>query len=127
MSGASSGYRLDNVVLIIDYQFDNAANDVHTAQRIHGRAIKRCGELVHEFEANKGGRPSKEKPGRAPSQVSDPPTRTEAADAAGLSEWQRKTALRVANIPDAEFEAMIEQSPTPYISNSMSTVWEVLG
>jgi hypothetical protein len=35
-------------------------------------------------------------------------TRSEAADDAGVSEHQRKTALRVANVPVEFFEAAIE-------------------
>jgi hypothetical protein len=35
-----------------------------------------------------------------------------AAKKAGLSQRQHKTAVRVANVPDAEFEAAVE-SPTP--------------
>ena len=39
---------------------------------------------------------------------SPPPTRTKAATEAGLSERQRKTALRVPNIPRQEFEEAVE-------------------
>ncbi len=40
-------------------------------------------------------------------------TRTQAATDAGLSERQRKTALRVANVPQDEFEAAIESDAPP--------------
>ena len=42
-------------------------------------------------------------------------TRQSAADAAGLSEHQRKTALRVANIPKKEFEELVESDDPPTI------------
>lgn len=40
------------------------------------------------------------------------PTRREAAEAAGISEHQQKTAVRVANVPAATFEREVE-SPAP--------------
>jgi hypothetical protein len=36
------------------------------------------------------------------------PSQSDAATAAGLSEHQRKQAVRVANVPQAEFEAAFE-------------------
>jgi hypothetical protein len=57
------------------------------AVRIQARAIRRCGELLNQIEASKGGRP------------------TQAAREAGLSEWQQKTAVRVANVPEQQFES----------------------
>ena len=44
-------------------------------------------------------------------------TRTAVADAAGLSEHQRKTAARVANIPADEFEAAVESDNPPTIED----------
>jgi hypothetical protein len=37
-----------------------------------------------------------------------PPHRKSAAEEAGLSDHQRKTALRIANVPEGEFEAAVE-------------------
>jgi len=39
-------------------------------------------------------------------------TRKQAATDAGLSEYQRKTAIRVANVPEETFEKQVE-SDTP--------------
>jgi hypothetical protein len=73
------------------------------ADRIQARAIRRCGQLLKEYPPHKGGRPSsKTQDGTVPSF-----TRTQAAEDAGLSERQRKTAVRVANVPEEEFEAAI--------------------
>ncbi len=84
-----------------------------TAQRIHGRAIKRCGELLAQITPAPAGRHSeKQKSGAAPTPIS----RRSAGDDAGLSERQRKTALRVAAIPAQEFEEAIEQSPPPTVT-----------
>ncbi|MGH8572389.1 MAG: hypothetical protein ACREX8_07430, partial [Gammaproteobacteria bacterium] len=43
-------------------------------------------------------------------------TRSQAATEAGLSEHQRKTALRIAAIPEEEFEAQIESDDPPTVS-----------
>jgi hypothetical protein len=76
------------------------------ADRIQARAIRRCGELLRQIEPQQGVNQNIQD-GTVPKV-----TRTKAADDAGLSERQRKTALRVANVPAAEFEKAVE-SPTP--------------
>ena len=63
-----------------------------TAHRIKARAIRRVGELYNEIEPAKTGPKLQE--GDLP-QLG----RAAVADAAGLSEHQRKTALRVALPP----------------------------
>lgn len=75
------------------------------ADRIQARAIKRCGQLLREYPSHTGA--------HLPN-VTAPPSlsRTEAAEQAGLSERQRVTALRVANVPDDVFEELVE-SPNP--------------
>jgi len=76
--------------------------------RIRARAIRRCGELLQEIEPGQGARDGKRQDG------DDPPlNRTRAANDAGLSERQRKTALRVANVPADEFEAAVESDEPP--------------
>jgi hypothetical protein len=45
-----------------------------------------------------------------------PPNRKSAADAAGLSEHRRKTALRVANVPRDEFEAALSSGIPPSVT-----------
>jgi hypothetical protein len=81
-----------------------------TADRIQARAIHRAGELLKEIPPG-GGRPSKTQEGALPSL-----TRSQAAEDAGLSEHQRKTALRVANIPLDEFVRAVESASPPTIT-----------
>lgn len=109
-----------------------------TAMKIQGRAIRRAGELMQEITPMPGfggGRPSVAalvetiepndavpKPDAgAHTRFSEPPkadskptpmTRKAAAEAAGLSRHQQVQALRIASIPEPEFEAAIE-APTP--------------
>jgi hypothetical protein len=72
------------------------------ATRIQARAIRRCGELLKEIETMQGKRTDLEPvEGDLPKST----TRKSAAEEAGLSEWQQKTAVRVANVPEEEFEA----------------------
>jgi hypothetical protein len=68
------------------------------ANRIQARAVRRMGELLKQFDA----RGDHMKKGDAPL------SRTDAATRAGISPDQRKQAVRVANVPAAEFEAAIE-------------------
>jgi hypothetical protein len=49
-----------------------------------------------------------------------PVTRTQAASDAGLSDRQRKTALRIAAVPEAAFEAQIESPRPPSITELAS-------
>ncbi|MHC4687782.1 MAG: hypothetical protein ACYTEW_26270 [Planctomycetota bacterium] len=69
------------------------------ANRIKARAIRRCGELLKQIDARGAHR---KKGGGVPF------SRTKAAANAGLSERQRKTATRVANVSDDKFESMME-------------------
>jgi hypothetical protein len=81
------------------------------ARRIQVRAVDRCGEILGEIEkahgANqniKGGNPPKVQ------------TRKNAADEAGLSPDQAKTALRVHNVPRDEFEVAVESDNPPTVT-----------
>jgi hypothetical protein len=80
-------------------------------RRIQARAIYRAGEVLQEIEPDKGGRPSKTQEGDLPSL-----TRTNAATEAGLSEHQRKTALRVSSVPAEQFESLVESDKPPTIT-----------
>ena len=75
------------------------------ATRIQARAIRRCGELLLEIETARGSRSDLQPRDGAVPRL----TRTEAASEAGLSERQRKTALRVANVPRERFEMLVER------------------
>jgi hypothetical protein len=80
------------------------------AIRIQARALRRIGQLQDQIPrgdtATRYG------------QVGDHPpvTRSKAAADAGLSEHQRKTALRVAAIPEAEFERQVESASPPTVT-----------
>jgi len=76
------------------------------ALRIQLRAERRCGELLKQIEPANGARTDL---GRAT-------TRGSIAEDAGLSEHQRKTALRVASVPDAEFNSAVESDSPPTVT-----------
>src|SRR5262249_857244 len=73
------------------------------AQRIRDRAIGRGGELLLQVKPQKGKRTDL---GRSGTQGRDG-----AAKAAGLSSNQAKAMLRVASVPEQEFEQRVEASP----------------
>jgi hypothetical protein len=77
------------------------------AQRVRARAIRRCGELLRQIEKKHG--VNQNIRGGVPPIV----TCTQAARDAGLSDDQRKTALRMASIPDEDFEEAIESEDLP--------------
>ena len=74
------------------------------AIRIQARAVRRCGELLHQIKRANGARTDIE-----PREGDRPRlTRNDAATEAGLSDHQRKQALRIANINEDDFEQAIE-------------------
>jgi hypothetical protein len=80
------------------------------AVRIRARAVRRCGELLKQFDA---------RPANASKQSGDTPTlisQREAAGRAGLSKDQQVTAVRVANIPEAVFDDQVESEAPPTIT-----------
>jgi hypothetical protein len=83
------------------------------AVRIQSRAVRRCGELLKQVMPSKGGRPSNEKT-RTDTDTSF--TRTQVATAAGLSKRQKDTALRVATIPQADFDGAVESESPPTVT-----------
>ena len=88
------------------------ADDVqllNNAKRIKARAIDRIGELAEEIPAQPGKRTDLE-PGGGMS------PRSKAANDAGLSPDQLKTALRVHAVPRDEFERQIESDNPPTIT-----------
>ena len=87
------------------------------ATRIQNRATQRCGELLQQIEPAQG----------AHQNIRDGDdlkvlTRTDAAAAAGLSERQRKTALRVANVPEDLFEELVESDDPPSVTPRLQSV-----
>ena len=83
------------------------------ALRIQARAIRRVGQLLQEIEPKRG-IVSSEKGGTHPLSAS---TRKQAAVDAGLSDDQRKTALRVASVPEPAFTAQVESPQPPTITS----------
>ncbi|HEV8449319.1 MAG TPA: hypothetical protein VGQ44_21020 [Gemmatimonadaceae bacterium] len=80
------------------------------ATRISSRAIRRAGELLKTFQSA-GGRPPKTTNGADGSY-----SQRKAADDAGMSERQELTAVRVANVPADEFEALVESDNPPTVT-----------
>lgn len=97
----------DKMAALASYakQVDDDDLELH-ARRIRARAIRRCGELLKEIQPAHGA--NQNISGGAPTKV----TRSTAAREAGLSRDQQVTAMRVANIPQRDFEEQIE-APTP--------------
>lgn len=81
-----------------------------TAVRIKARAIKRCGELLKQFQAP-GARTDQPSTG-ADTRL----TQREAAERAGMSKRQEATARNVANVPDDDFERMVESDDPPSVT-----------
>ena len=76
------------------------------ALRIKDRAVRRCGELLKQFDG-RGGHMKTD--GVVSSQK-------QAARDAGLSERQQVTAVRVANIPGEDFAAAVESDDPPTVT-----------
>ena len=83
---------------------------LNLAKRIKGRAIRRCGQLLKEMEGRKGG-DRKSNGGRPPVD-----SRKAAGDAAGLSDHQRKQALRIATISEESFNEQIDSDIPPTLT-----------
>jgi hypothetical protein len=76
------------------------------AMRIEARAVRRCGQLLLEISEQRGRRTDL-RPDAGTG------TRLNAAAAAGMSPRQMHTAMRVANMPTADFKAAVEDSSPP--------------
>jgi hypothetical protein len=84
------------------------------ADRIQARAVRRAGQLLKTFQTGpKGGRPSGN--GNGTVGVS-PRSQKQAAEDAGMSQRQRETAVRVANVPDDIFEVAVESDAPPTVT-----------
>jgi hypothetical protein len=81
------------------------------ADRIQARAIRRCGELLKQIPPANGANQNIEG-GDSPKVL----TRKQAAIDAGLSDDQRKTALRVASVPENEFDSQVESDSPPTVT-----------
>jgi hypothetical protein len=77
---------------------------------IQARAIKRCGELLRALQgAEHGGRPQKNNGGA-------PHFSAWSGEKCRFVESQEKQAKRVANVPDEEFEELVESDNPPTVS-----------
>jgi hypothetical protein len=74
------------------------------ALKVRARAIRRAGELLQQIEPQSGMRTDKPRGDTSPRLE----TRKSAAEEAGISNDQRKQALRIANVPAKDFEQMVE-------------------
>ena len=80
------------------------------ADRIQARAIRRCGELLKTFNAPGARTDHKPQDGAAPRSA------TEAAERAGLSARQHKTAVAVAAVPQEVFDSAVEAPKPPTVT-----------
>jgi len=81
-----------------------------TAIRIQARAIRRCGELLKQIEGGSTAHRRRVAPDPSTS------TRKGSAYSAGLSDRERKTAIRIANVPKADFERAVESNSPPSLT-----------
>jgi hypothetical protein len=80
------------------------------ADRIQARAIRRCGELLRAIAPKETTGRTKELGGHLPN------SKSQAAKDAGMSRHQKRTALRVSNIPGEDFEAAVESDNPPTVT-----------
>jgi hypothetical protein len=80
------------------------------AMRIQARALRRAGLLMRQIAPAHGANQNIQD-GTVPKV-----TRESAATDAGLSERQRKTALRIANVPADEFERSLDSDAPPTVT-----------
>jgi hypothetical protein len=83
-----------------------------TCDRIQARAIRRMGELLKQIEPAKPG-PKPELSVGTHTELG----RQAAGEQAGMSKHQQVQAIRVANVPTAEFEQQVESSAPPTVTN----------
>ena len=83
-------------------------------RRIQARAIERCGELLRQIESGQG-KVNQHTVLRDGADLKQP-TRESVATAAGLSERQRKAALRVVSVPKEQRDALIESDNPPTVT-----------
>ena len=84
------------------------------ADRIQARAVRRCGELLKQYDAK--GRRSDREPVVLGDNRSIAPTKAEAARSAGMTPKQTATATRVANVPTDAFESAVESEAPPTVT-----------
>jgi len=84
-----------------------------TVIRIKARAIRRCGELLEEWQTSQKGGPPTKNNGTGDDTVN---SQRAAAKKAGLSKRQEVQARRVAKIEKKEFDALVESDDPPSVA-----------
>ncbi len=81
------------------------------ADRIQARAVRRCGELLKQYDARQG-----QNLPNAKNDGTDSFSRRDIAAQAGMSERQQVTAVRVANVPEDRFENAVDGDAPPTVT-----------
>ncbi len=103
----------DKAAALASYARQAKDNTLHNlALRIQARAQRRMGELLKQIPEQRGGDRGGPTGGRPP--IGE--TRTQAARGAGLSDHQRKTAMRVVSVPEPAFTAAVESPEPPTVT-----------
>jgi len=84
------------------------------AQRIRARAMRRAGELLKQVEAQRGGDRRSDQYQKEAGRLLV--SRSEAAQRAGMSDHQQKTAVRVASVPERQFTEQVESANPPTLT-----------
>jgi hypothetical protein len=83
-----------------------------TADRIQARAVRRMGELLQEIDGSTRNKDTSAPLGKEGALL----TQKDVADAAGISEHQRKQSVRVANVPKNKFDSKVESDKPPTVT-----------
>lgn len=86
------------------------------ATRIRLRAFKRLGEILGKQPAKAGGRGRAKSQGVRVAAHLEKSERDRAAKEADLSNHEKHTALRIAAVPDADFESAVESPEPPTVT-----------
>jgi hypothetical protein len=108
----------DKAVALASYarQVDDFEMEI-CARRIRLRAVRRCGELLKEFDARGGDRGKPVIPLAFARR-----SRAAVASEAGLTEHKTRTAVNIADIPEADFEAAVESRRPP--GTTLLALWK---
>ena len=102
----------DKAAALASYARQARDNTLHNlALRIQARAQRRMGELLKQIPSAQGANLTAA--GRA---GAVPISRESVARDAGLSDRQRKTALRIASVPEPDFTAAVESHEPPAVT-----------
>jgi len=94
-----------------DFELEN------TAKRIRARAIRRCAKLLGEFKKRQGQRTDLTSYSKTTKLNPSEMSYSEASKSLGLTRAKAITWNRVADIQEETFEAQVESTPAPTISN----------